>query len=41
VQKKRKGAGNKEKSVKKAQVHLVFDSGACDIKRGEIHYKGK
>jgi hypothetical protein len=31
----KKRAGDKKISIKKAQVHLVFDSGACVIRRGE------
>jgi hypothetical protein len=34
VQKKEKGAGNKKKICQEAQIHLVFDSGACDIEKG-------
>jgi hypothetical protein len=34
-QKKEERAGDKKVSIKKAQVHLVFDSGACVIRRGE------
>jgi hypothetical protein len=27
--------------VKEAQVYLVFNSGACKIRRGGIHYKSE
>jgi hypothetical protein len=37
----RDNSKEKENICQEAQVHLVFNSGACGIRRGEIHCKGE